>query len=202
MIVEKFKITKCPLEGLIIIEPTDENNDGYYMETYNKDVFEKLGLNIRFVQENQSMSKKGVLRGVHLQKNHPQGKLIRVIKGKVFDVAVDLRSESSTYKNWYGIELSETNKKQFYIPEGFAHGFLALTDDVGLCFKVTDYFYPGDELGFVWNDPEIGIEWPNIVKTYDEFGNFDKYCFNDGTEIVLGEKDKHLPCLSDALRIS
>ena len=196
--MEKFKLTKCSLDGLLIIEPTIEKiHGGYYTETYNQEILRKLGFNVKFVQENQSMSKKGVLRGVHLQKNYPQGKLIRVIKGKVFDVAVDLRSESNTYKKWYGIELSENNNKQFYIPEGFAHGFLALSDEVELCFKVTDYFHPEDEFGFAWNDPEIGIRWPNVVELFDKYGNFRKYCFLDGAELILGEKDKYLPYLRD-----
>ena len=125
------------------------------METYNQKDMEEAGLNMKFVQDNQSCSTKGVLRGLHFQKEFPQGKLVRVIKGTVFDVAVDLRSGSETYGKWFGIELSEENKKQFYISEGFAHGFLVLSDVAEFCYKVTDFYHPGDEGGLAWNDPEI-----------------------------------------------
>ena len=146
------------IEGLYVITPAVHGDArGYFMETYNRRDMEEAGLNMEFVQDNQSMSIKGVLRGLHYQINHPQGKLVRVIKGRVYDVAVDMRKGSATYGKWYGIELSEENKKQFYISEGFAHGFLVLSDTAEFCYKVTDFYHPGDEGGIAWNDPGIGI---------------------------------------------
>ena len=154
-------VEKTPIEGLYVIEPTVHGDTrGYFMETYNQKDMSDFGLNMKFVQDNQSMSKKGVLRGLHFQKNFPQGKLVRVIRGTVFDVAVDLRSGSRTYGKWYGVKLSEENKKQFYISEGFAHGFLVLSEEAEFCYKVTDFYHPGDEGGLAWNDPEIDIKWP------------------------------------------
>ena len=161
-------VTECPIKGLYVIEPTVHgDNRGYFMETYSQRDMQEAGLNMVFVQDNQSMSVKGVLRGLHFQKEHQQGKLVRVIKGRVFDVAVDLRKGSETYGQWYGIELTAENKKQFYISEGFAHGFLVLSDEAEFCYKVTDFYHPGDEGGLAWNDPEIGIEWPQVVGQYD-----------------------------------
>lgn len=149
------------IEGLHIIVPAVHgDNRGYFMETYNKRDMEDAGLNMNFVQDNQSMSTKGVLRGLHFQKQFPQGKLVRVIKGKVFDVAVDMRKGSKTFGKWFGVELSEENKKQFYISEGFAHGFLVLSDIAEFCYKVTDFYHPNDEGGLLWKDPDIGIDWP------------------------------------------
>ena len=140
----QIKVTKAPIEGLYIIEPAVHGDSrGYFMETYNQKDMEENGLNMVFVQDNQSMSTKGVLRGLHFQKEFPQGKLVRVIKGAVYDVAVDLRSGSETYGKWYGVELTEENKKQFYISEGFAHGFLVLSDTAEFCYKVTDFYHPG-----------------------------------------------------------
>ncbi len=170
----KIKVTKCDIEGLCVIEPTVFKDErGYFMETYNENDFKEAGLDMKFVQDNQSMSARGVLRGLHFQKQYPQGKLVRVVRGKVFDVAVDLREGSVTYKKWYGVELSDENKKQFYIPEGFAHGFLVLSDEAEFVYKCTDFYHPGDEGGIMWNDPEIGIEWP----------------LEDGVELVISEKD-------------
>lgn len=143
-----------------------------------------------FVQDNQSCSVKGVLRGLHFQKEFPQGKLVRVIKGAVFDVAVDLRKDSKTYGKWYGIELTEENKKQFYISEGFAHGFLVLSDVAEFCYKCTDFYHPGDEGGLAWNDPEIGIVWPNVVGEYPGSASAEGYRLEDGTALVLSEKDQ------------
>ena len=155
----QIKVTKAPIEGLYIIEPAVHgDNRGYFMETYNKRDMEEAGLTMNFVQDNQSMSVKGVLRGLHFQKQFPQGKLVRVIRGKVFDVAVDLRKNSNTYGRWFGVELSAENKKQFYVPEGFAHGYLTLSDVAEFCYKVTDFYHPGDEGGLAWNDPSIGID--------------------------------------------
>jgi dTDP-4-dehydrorhamnose 3,5-epimerase len=145
----------------------------------------KAGLNIVFVQDNQSMSSKGVLRGLHYQKEHPQGKLVRVIHGSVFDVAVDLRNNSKTFGKWFGITLSADNHKQFYISEGFAHGFLVLSDYAEFCYKVTDFYHPDDEAGILWNDPKIGIEWPEIIHNEDSV-----YTLADGTPVILSEKDK------------
>lgn len=187
----QIKITKCDIEGLVIIEPTVHgDNRGYFMETYNQNDMHEAGLDMVFVQDNQSMSTKGVLRGLHYQKQFPQGKLVRVIKGSVFDVAVDLRKNSNTYGKWFGVELTAENKKQFYIPEGFAHGFLVLSDEAEFCYKVTDFYHPGDEGGMAWNDPDIGIEWPQIKGEYQGTADPDGYTMEDGTPINLSDKDK------------
>ena len=157
----QIKVEKTPIEGLYVIEPTVHQDErGYFVETYNQRDFEEAGLYYTFVQDNQSMSVKGVLRGLHFQKEFPQAKLVRVIRGTVFDVAVDIRKNSPTYGKWYGVELSEDNKKQFLISEGFAHGFVVLSDVAEFCYKVTDFYHPGDEGGIAYNDPDIGIEWP------------------------------------------
>lgn len=178
------------IEGLCVITPAIHGDSrGYFMETYNQNDMKDAGLNIVFVQDNQSMSVKGVLRGMHLQKEHPQGKLVRVIKGEVFDVAVDLRKDSSTFGKWYGIRISEENKKQFYIPEGFAHGFLVLSDVAEFCYKVTDFYHPGDEVGFAWNDPEIGIEWPKLEGEYKGTASAEGYSV-DGVPLILSDRDQ------------
>lgn len=178
------------IEGLYIIEPAVHgDNRGYFTETYNKRDLEEAGLKADFVQDNQSMSVKGVLRGLHLQKNYPQGKLVRVIKGTVFDVAVDMRKGSKTYGKWFGVEISEENKKQFYIPEGFAHGFLVLSDTAEFCYKVTDFYHPNDELGIAWNDPAIGIDW-GVVGKYSGTADCAGYTLPDGTPIIMSDKDK------------
>ena len=187
----QIKITKCDIEGLVIIEPTVHgDNRGYFMETYNQNDMHEAGLDMVFVQDNQSMSTKGVLRGLHYQKQFPQGKLVRVIKGSVFDVAVDLRKDSNTYGKWFGVELTAENKKQFYIPEGFAHGFLVLSDEAEFCYKVTDFYHPGDEGGMAWNDPDIGIEWSQIKGEYQGTADPSGYTMEDGTPINLSDKDK------------
>ncbi len=187
----QIKVTKCPIEGLYIIEPAVHGDArGYFMETYNQKDMEEAGLTMQFVQDNQSCSTKGVLRGLHFQKEYPQGKLVRAIKGTVFDVAVDLRSKSPTYGQWYGVELSEENKKQFYISEGFAHGFLVLTDTAEFCYKCTDFYRPGDEGGLAWNDPEIGIKWPGLVGEYPGTASGAGYHLEDGTALNLSEKDQ------------
>ena len=187
----QIKVTKAPIEGLYIIEPTVHGDSrGYFVETYNQHDMEEAGLNMTFVQDNQSKSTKGVLRGLHFQKQYPQGKLVRVIKGSVFDVAVDLRSDSDTYGKWYGIELTADNNKQFYISEGFAHGFLVLSDEAEFCYKVTDFYRPGDEGGLAWNDPEIGIEWPQLVGEYKGTASAEGYTLSDGTALILSEKDQ------------
>ncbi len=163
------------IEGLCVITPSVHgDNRGYFMETYNQREMNEAGIDTVFVQDNQSASIKGVLRGLHRQINFPQSKLVRVIKGTVYDVAVDLRENSPTYLKWYGIELSEENKKQFFIPKGFAHGFLVLSDYAEFCYKVDDFFHPNDEGGIAYNDPTIGVKWP----------------IGDDMQIILSEKDK------------
>ena len=194
----QIKVTKCPIEGLYIIEPAVHgDNRGYFMETYNQRDMEEAGLDMVFVQDNQSMSTKGVLRGLHFQKNFPQTKLVRVIKGRVFDVAVDLRTGSETYGKWYGVELTEENKKQFYISEGFAHGFLVLSDTAEFCYKVTDFYHPGDEGGLAWNDPTIGIQWPELQGDYPGSADASGYTLADGTPLNLSEKDQKWLGLAD-----
>lgn len=194
----QIKVTKCPIEGLYIIEPAVHgDNRGYFMETYNQRDMQENGLNMVFVQDNQSMSVKGVLRGLHFQKQYPQGKLVRVIKGRVFDVAVDLRAGSETYGKWYGVELTEENKKQFYISEGFAHGFMVLSQTAEFCYKVTDFYHPGDEGGLAWNDPAIGIEWPELVGEYPGSASAEGYTLADGTPLNLSEKDQKWLGLKD-----
>ena len=149
------------IEGLCVIEPSVHGDQrGYFMETYNQKDMEEAGLTMQFVQDNQSASKKGVLRGLHFQLNYPQDKLVRVVNGEVFDVAVDLREGSETFGKWFGVTLSAENKKQFFIPKDFAHGFIVLSDYAEFCYKVTDFYHPNDEGGLLWNDPDIGVEWP------------------------------------------
>lgn len=178
------------IKGLCVIEPAVHGDSrGYFMETYNQHDMEEAGINITFVQDNQSMSTKGVLRGLHYQKNFPQCKLVRAIKGTVFDVAVDLRSGSETYGKWYGIELSEENKKQFLIPRGFAHGFLVLSDTAEFCYKCDDFYHANDEGGMAWNDPEIGIEWPRVVGNYQGTASVEGYTL-DGEKLNLSDKDQ------------
>ncbi len=194
----QIKVTKAPIEGLYVIEPTVHGDArGYFMETYNENDMKEAGLDMKFVQDNQSSSVKGVLRGLHFQKNFPQGKLVRAIRGSVFDVAVDLRKGSSTYGQWYGIELTEENHKQFYISEGFAHGFLVLSDVAEFCYKCTDFYHPGDEGGLAWNDPSIGIEWPQLVGEYQGSASADGYTLADGTPLNLSDKDQQWNVLKE-----
>lgn len=173
------------IEGLCVITPAiHEDKRGYFMETYSKRDMEENGLYYDFVQDNQSKSSKGVLRGLHFQKHYPQTKLVRVIKGSVFDVAVDVRPGSKTYGKWFGIELTEENRKQFLIPKGFAHGFLVLSDEAEFCYKCDDFYHPNDEGGIIWNDEEIGVDWPHVQGMK----------LDDGTPLNLSEKDtKWLP---------
>lgn len=159
----KIKVTEnCDgIKGLKIIEPSVFGDArGYFMETYNYNDFAEAGIDCQFVQDNQSASKKGVLRGLHSQKEYPQDKLVRVVNGEVYDVAVDMRPESETFGKWFGVLLSAENKKQFFIPKRFAHGFIVLSDYAEFCYKVTDFYHPNDELGVKWNDPQIAVEWP------------------------------------------
>ena len=181
----KITVTPCGVEGLYIIEPqVFPDARGYFFESWNEQAFADAGLNMKFVQDNQSMSVKGVLRGCHFQKEHPQGKLVRVLRGSVYDVAVDMRQSSPTFGKWFGVELSAENKKQFYIPEGFAHGFLVLSDEAEFAYKCTDFYAPGDEGGLLWSDPEVGIEWP----------------ITEDMEILLSDKDRIQPCFKDAFK--
>ena len=180
--MSQIKVTRLPIEGLCIVEPTVHGDSrGYFMETYNQNDMREAGLNMVFVQDNQSMSTRGVLRGLHYQKQYPQGKLVRVISGEVFDVAVDLRPGSATYGKWHGELLSAENKKQFYIPEGFAHGFYVMSDTAEFCYKVTDFYHPNDEGGIRWDDPDIGVEWPLL----------------EGVPVLLSEKDAAQPFLRE-----
>ena len=197
----QIKVTNAPIEGLYIIEPTVHgDNRGYFMETYNQNDMRAEGLNMVFVQDNQSMSVKGVLRGLHFQKQFPQGKLVRVIQGSVFDVAVDLRKNSKTYGKWFGVELTAENKKQFYISEGFAHGFLVLSDTAEFCYKVTDFYHPGDESGLAWNDPSIGIEWPDLKGVYNGTASAAGYAMSDGTPLNMSDKDQKWLPLKDTFQ--
>ncbi len=196
----QIKVTKAPIEGLYVIEPTVHGDSrGYFVETYNRNDMHEAGLDMVFVQDNQSMSTKGVLRGLHFQKQYPQGKLVRVIQGTVFDVAVDLRAGSKTYGQWFGVELSEENNMQFYISEGFAHGFLVLSDVAKFCYKVTDFYHPGDEGGLAWNDPEIGIQWPKLEGIYHDTASAEGYTV-DGTPLNLSEKDQKWSGLKDTFK--
>jgi len=174
----QISVETCEIDGLKVITPTVHGDArGYFMETYNFNDFKEAGIDTVFVQDNQSASKKGVLRGLHFQINHPQAKLVRVIKGEVFDVAVDLRKGSPTFGKWHGVLLSEENKKQFFVPKGFAHGFLVLSEYAEFCYKCNDFYTPGDEGGILYNDPDVGVEWP----------------IPEGMEIILSDRDKVWP---------
>lgn len=159
--MNNFKFIETGFEGLWVIEPQVFGDErGFFMETYNKEEFSKKGIPTEFVQDNHSRSQKGVLRALHFQKKYPQGKLVRVGQGKVWDVAVDLRKNSKTYGKWHGVELSAENKKMYYISPGFAHGFVALEDNTDFLYKCTELYYPEDEAGIIWNDPDLAIKWP------------------------------------------
>ena len=189
------------IEGLCVITPAVHgDNRGYFMETYSQRDMEEAGINIVFVQDNQSCSTKGVLRGLHFQKQFPQTKLVRAIKGRVFDVAVDLRSGSATYGKWHGVELTEENKKQFLIPKGFAHGFLVLSDVAEFCYKCDDFWHANDEGGLAWNDPAIGIKWPELVGEYKGNADSEGYTLEDGTALNLSDKDKKWDTLENTFK--
>lgn len=178
----QITVTTCDIEGLKVIEPKVFGDDrGYFFESYNYNDYAAAGITEQFVQDNQSASKKGVLRGLHFQKEFPQDKLVRVIRGEVFDVAVDLRKDSKTYGKWFGVVLSEENKKQFFIPKNFAHGFLVLSDYAEFAYKCTDFYHPNDEGGLIWNDPDIGIEWP----------------LQEGVELIMSDKDQKWPGIKE-----
>ena len=183
----KIKVTdNCNgIAGLKVIEPTVFGDArGYFMETYNYNDFKEAGIDCEFVQDNQSAYKKGVLRGLHFQKNYSQAKLVRVIKGKVYDVAVDLRKDSKTYGKYYGIELTESNKLQFFIPKGFAHGFMVLSDTAEFVYKCDEFYHPEDESGIIWNDENINIKWP-----LEEIGG--------ESQLILSSKDKMWKKIND-----
>lgn len=176
-----FTFTVTKIKGVYIIDvKTYGDYRGYFMETYKESDFHEAGLDYRFVQDNQSSSRRGVLRGLHFQKTYPQAKLVRVLRGEVFDVAVDLRKGSGTYGQWVGALLSGENKRQFMIPRGFAHGFVVVSDYAEFAYKCDEFYHPEDEGGLIWNDPDIGIEWPDVG------------------EIILSEKDKKNPSLSES----
>lgn len=179
------------ISGLCVITPAVHGDDrGYFLETYSRRDMEENGIFVEFKQDNQSMSRKGVLRGLHFQIHHPQTKLVRVIRGSVFDVAVDLRPGSATYGKWFGVELTAENHKQFLIPRGFAHGFLVLSDEAEFCYKCDDFYHPNDEGGLAWNDPGIDIQWPQVQGTYPGNADGSGYCLSDGTPLTLSEKDQ------------
>ena len=171
----KITVETCEIEGLKVITPAVFGDArGYFMETYNRNDFVEAGIDMEFVQDNQSASKKGVLRGLHFQKHFPQDKIVRVVNGEVFDVAVDLRPGSATFGKWNGVILSAENKKQFYIPKNFAHGFLVLSDYAEFTYKCSDFYHPDDEGGLLWNDPEIGVQWP----------------LQQGVDLIFSDKDQ------------
>lgn len=179
--MSKFSFTKTAIDGVFIIDPVVYGDErGYFMETYNRTEFSANGLDYNFVQDNQSKSKKGVLRGLHFQKTYPQAKLVRVLEGEVYDVAVDLRKNSKTYGKWVGVVLSGENKRQFMIPRGFAHGFFVLSDTATFCYKCDEFYHPEDEGGIIWNDPDIAIDWGDV------------------SGVILSEKDKKHPTLNES----
>lgn len=181
----KIKVETCDIEGLKVITPTVFGDErGYFMETYNYNDFAEAGIDVKFVQDNQSASKKGVLRGLHFQINYPQDKLVRVVNGEVFDVAVDLREDSATFGKWFGVRLSAENKKQFFIPKNFAHGFIVLSDYAEFAYKCTDFYHPNDEGGLLWSDPKIGVEWPMP----------EGMCIDD---LILSDKDQKWPGIEE-----
>lgn len=171
----KLTVESCEIEGLKVITPqVFGDRRGYFMETYQYEDFAGAGIDVTFVQDNQSSSTKGVLRGLHFQIHHPQDKLVRVVRGEVFDVAVDLRPGSATFGKWFGVRLSEENRKQFFIPKNFAHGFYVLSEEAEFCYKCSDYYHPGDEGGLAFDDPEIGVRWPLL----------------EGVPLIMSDKDK------------
>lgn len=178
-----FTFTSCPIEGLYEIVPKVFGDArGYFFESWSERDFFDAGLSMKFVQDNQSRSTKGVLRGLHFQRKHPQGKLVRCIEGEVFDVAVDIRKGSATFGKWHGVILSGTRQNQFYVPAGFAHGFLVLSTQATFAYKCTDFYHPEDEGGLMWNDVGVGIQWPDI-----------------GMPPILSDKDTKHPTLEGLL---
>ena len=180
--MDRFDIIETEFEGVYVIEPkVHADHRGYFVKIYDEEEFKEKGIDVTFVQDDQSCSSKGVMRGLHFQKEHPQGKLVRVVRGKVFDVGVDLRKNSKTYGKWIGVTLSEENKKQFFLPRGFAHGMLSLEDNTIFTYKVDEFYYPEDEGGLVFDDEEIGIEWP----------------LDQIDEVIITDKDKSWKSFKD-----
>ena len=176
------RVSKTPIEGLRVVEPqVFEDARGYFMESYHRRDFADAGIDVEFVQDNQARSVKGTLRGLHFQKRHPQAKLVRVLQGRVFDVAVDIRQGSPTFGRWHGEILDAESRRQFFVPVGFAHGYLVLTDTAVFAYKCSDFYYPDDEGGLLWSDPDVGVEWP----------------LQGIGEPLLSEKDRQMPGLSD-----
>ncbi|MBP5304112.1 MAG: dTDP-4-dehydrorhamnose 3,5-epimerase [Clostridia bacterium] len=179
----KFTFEKTPIAGVYVITPTFfGDNRGGFMETYNQEDFQKAGIAVTFVQDNQAFSHKGVLRGMHFQIKHPQAKLVRALKGLVFDAVVDLRSSSETFGQWFGVLLSEENKKQLFVPKGFAHGYLVLSEEAEIAYKCDDFYHPEEEGGLLWNDETVGIQWPDLPA---------------GVSHNLNDRDLHFPTLQD-----
>ena len=176
----KLTVEKTPIDGVVIVTPAVYGDErGYFTETYNERDYAEAGIDVRFVQDNQSRSRRGVLRGLHFQKNYPQSKLVRVLEGEVFDVAVDLRPESPTYGQWVGVLLTAENHKQFFVPRGFAHGFLVLSETATFAYKCDEFYHPEDEGGLAWDDPTVGVAWP----------------ITPDMELLLSEKDRRQPTL-------
>ena len=192
-----ISVSECPIAGLYVIEPTvHKDSRGEFLEVYNYRDLSAFGIDCRFVQENQNRSKKGVLRGLHYQKEHPQAKLARVTEGRVFDVAVDLRAGSESFRQWYGVELSAENHRLFYVPEGFAHGMLTLSETAVFAYLCTDYYHPGDEGGIMWNDPDVGVKWPGLQGSAGA-----GYMLSDGTPVMLSEKDRSWPGIKEVFSV-
>lgn len=182
----KFKIIETPIRGLLLIETkVFRDARGFFIESYNQRELKEMGFDLNFVQDNHSFSKKGVIRGLHFQLKYPQGKLVRVISGKVFDVAVDLRVDSPTFGKWFGVELTEGDGLQFYIPPGFAHGFISLEENTHFFYKCTEFYHPEDDFGIIWNDPELNISW----------------YLNKVENIIISEKDSKLPSFKEIKNI-
>lgn len=189
----KIRVIRGPMDGLHIIEPELHGDErGYFCETYNQRDLQAAGIALRFVQDNESMSERGVLRGLHYQTAHPQGKLVRVLRGRVFDVVVDIRPGSPTYGQHFGVELSAENRLQFCIAPGFAHGYLTLSDEAVFAYKVTDYYHPEDEAGILWNDPALGIQWPEV--------GADGSAMADGAPLNINRRDRSWPLFAQLLR--
>lgn len=191
--MENFIFNKTEIQGVYIIEPkVFGDSRGYFMETYNYNEFKTAGINNIFVQDNQSQSKKGVLRGLHFQKQYAQAKLVRIISGEVFDVAVDMRKYSPTHGKWIGEILSEGNKKQMFIPRGFAHGFLVLSEKAELFYKCDEFYHPEDENGIIWNDVTVGIKWPNVDELIMSEKDKTNHCFEYFTDLRLSDKNQEV----------
>lgn len=197
--MSQITVRETGIEGLVVIEPTVHRDErGFFVEFYNERDFAEAGIATRFVQDNVSRSVKGVLRGLHFQKHYPQAKLVRAARGRVFDVAVDLRKGSETFGKWYGEILSEDNFLMLYVPEGFAHGYFVLSEEAEFCYKVNDFYHPGDEGGIAFNDPEIAIAWPGLRGDYPGAPQAAAYKMEDGTALIMSEKDQVHPCLKDS----